>query len=73
MDENVINNFFYKLEKKIEGVLSCNVLNFNKSNLVDDPGSKKGSCKRGTKYPEKIFNATKTFTTTIVCRFSEYV
>lgn len=73
VDENMINNFFNHLEKELDGVPTCNIWNFDETNLVDDPGSKKVLVKRGTKYPEKIRNATKACTSIMVCGNAEGV
>lgn len=36
------------------------MVNFDETNLTDDPGSKKFIYKRDTRYPERVINSTKT-------------
>ena len=62
IDESVIKDFFENIKKELEGVPSSNIWNFNESNLLNDPDTKKVLVKRGTKYPERIRNATKACT-----------
>jgi len=45
--------------KSIEGVPPENLLNFDETNLSDDPGRKKVLMKKGTKYPERIMSHSK--------------
>lgn len=54
-----INSFFDNFSKTVEGVPPSNVINYDETNLSDDPEIKKIICKRGTKYPERIMNQTK--------------
>lgn len=70
-DEAIVNDFFDHLEKEIEGIPSCNIWNYDETNLVDDPGSKKVLTKRGTKYPETIRNASKACTSIMFCGNAE--
>ncbi|XP_063218661.1 uncharacterized protein LOC134528923 [Bacillus rossius redtenbacheri] len=70
-DEGTINTFFDNFSKEVEGVPHSNIWNFDESNLVDDPGCKKVIVKKGTKYPEKIRNATKACTTIMLCGNAE--
>ncbi|XP_050547672.1 uncharacterized protein LOC126909299 [Daktulosphaira vitifoliae] len=58
-----INSFFDNFSKTVEGVPPSNIINYDETNLSDDPGRKKIICKRGTKYPERIMNQTKCSTT----------
>jgi hypothetical protein len=39
--------------------LAENILNYDETNLTDDPGKYKVICRRGCKYPEKILNSSK--------------
>lgn len=36
-----------------------NILNYNESNLTDDPGARKCIFRRGVKYPERVMNSSK--------------
>nr|CAI5851337.1 unnamed protein product [Callosobruchus analis] len=51
--------FFDHLEKELDGIPPGNIWNYDETNLVDDPGLKRVITRRGTKYPEKIRNASK--------------
>lgn len=57
-----INKYFDNLTKCLEGVDPSHIINYDETNLSDDPGRKKIVCKRGTKYPERVMNQTKTST-----------
>lgn len=66
-DREVIDMYFSNLEKELEGIPPENQWNYDETNLVDDPGSKKVITRRGAKYPEKIQNASKACTSIMVC------
>ena len=46
----------------LDGVSACNIINFDETNLTDDPGRKKCVYRRGCKYPEHVVNSTKAST-----------
>ena len=50
----IINEYFDHLEKTLAEVPPQNIINFDETNLQDDPGRKKVISKRGTKYPERV-------------------
>lgn len=56
----VIDDFFDNYEKSIEGVSPDCIINYDETNLTDDPGNKKYFFKRGCKYPETVINSSKT-------------
>ncbi|XP_050560611.1 uncharacterized protein LOC126912470 [Spodoptera frugiperda] len=56
---DTIKEYFIELEKSLNGVLASNILNYDETNLTDDPGRKKILIKRGCKYPERVLNHTK--------------
>lgn len=60
INAEVIDSFFENLTTSISGVTADCFINFDETNVTDDPGSKKMIFKRGCKYPERILNATKT-------------
>lgn len=62
VSHEVINTFFDHLEESLHGVLPSNIVNFDETNLRDDPGIKKVIIKRGCKYPERILNSSKSST-----------
>ena len=59
---DIIEKYFENLTKTIKDVPPSNILNFDETNLTDDPGRKKVIMKRGTKYPERIMNSIKSAT-----------
>ncbi|KAB0804444.1 hypothetical protein PPYR_01414 [Photinus pyralis] len=58
----ILNNYFNNLEKELEGVPPSHTVNFDETNLSDDPGRKKVISKRGCRYPERIMNTSKSAT-----------
>lgn len=55
---HVIDNFFEHYTKSVKGVSDC-LINYDETNLTDDPGSKNYIFKRGCKYPERVINSSK--------------
>ncbi len=55
----VITEYFDNLKASIDGVPVENIINYNETNLSDDPGWKKVITKRGCKYPERVMNTSK--------------
>ncbi|CAK1583545.1 unnamed protein product [Parnassius mnemosyne] len=51
--------YFRNLEETLKDVAPSNILNFDETNLTDDPGSSKCIFRRGVKYPERVLNSTK--------------
>lgn len=51
--------YFRNLEQTLQDVPPSNILNFDETNLTDDPGSSKCLFRRGVKYPERVLNSTK--------------
>jgi len=58
-NEEEINEYFLNLRESIENVPPNNILNFDETNLSDDPGSTKCIFRRGMKYPERVLNTSK--------------
>ncbi|KAJ8969089.1 hypothetical protein NQ314_001933 [Rhamnusium bicolor] len=56
----MINEYFNNLSVTLEGVPPKLIINYDETNLADDPGHTKIIWKRGTKYPEGILNHAKT-------------
>ncbi|XP_063824521.1 uncharacterized protein LOC135074144 [Ostrinia nubilalis] len=54
-----LNQYFENLEESLKDIPPTNILNFDETNLTDDPGSRKCIFKRGTKHPERVLNASK--------------
>lgn len=57
-----INAYFDNLHNELEGVLACNIVNYDETNLSDDPGRRKVIAKRGLKYVERVMNYSKSAT-----------
>ena len=54
-----LSEFYENLKVTLEGVPPQNIINYDETNLTDDPGKKKIIVRRGTKYPERVINTTK--------------
>ncbi|CAH2108940.1 unnamed protein product [Euphydryas editha] len=54
-----INEYFGELETSLQGIPPCNIINYDETNLTDDPGRKRVLVKRTVKYPERVMNHTK--------------
>ena len=54
-----VKKYFNNLEISLEGVPASHIINYDETNLTDDPGRKKCIFKRGVKYPDRVLNATK--------------
>lgn len=58
-----IKNYFTNLQSSgVEVIPSGNLLNFDETNMTDDPKSRKIIFKRNTKRPERVMNFTKSST-----------
>ncbi|BES91726.1 Hypothetical protein NTJ_04533 [Nesidiocoris tenuis] len=51
--------YFENIKKELDGLPSSNVVNFDETNLQDDPGRSKAITKRGCKYPERVIDTSK--------------
>ncbi len=59
MKKEDFENYFENLSQVITNVPPENILNYDETNLSDDPGQEKLIFKRGKKYPERIQNYSK--------------
>ena len=59
-------SYFNNLQKILEDIPSQNIINYDKTNLSDDPGHKKVAVMRDTKYPKRIINSSKS-SSNIMC------
>ncbi|KAJ8956165.1 hypothetical protein NQ318_020716 [Aromia moschata] len=57
-----INAYFDNLAESIKDIPPSNIINYDETNLTDDPGRKKVIVKRGLKYPERVLNNSKSAT-----------
>ena len=54
-----VREYFAKLKETLKDVPSENIMNYDETNLADDPGMKRCVFKRGVKYPERVINFSK--------------
>lgn len=59
VSRETINAYFDELEKAIKDVPPSNIINYDETNLCDDPGRRLVVTRRGCKYPERIMNSSK--------------
>jgi len=62
VDSEMVNKFFDDIAITLKDVEASNIVNYDETNLSDDPGVGKFLFKRGTCYPERILNSTKSCT-----------
>ena len=62
VNRETIEQYFTELAQSIDGVPPENIINYDETNLTDDPGRKRLIFKRGIRYPERVMNSTKTST-----------
>lgn len=55
-----IDRIFGNAEQVLKPADSSLLINYDETNLTDNPGAKKYIVKRGSKYPERVINSTKT-------------
>lgn len=49
VNEEIIGNYFVELEKSLSGIPPSNIVNYDETNMTDDPGSKTVIVRRGHK------------------------
>lgn len=59
VSKEILNNYFDNLAISLAGVPPSNIVNYDETNLTDDPGRRKVITKRGCKYPERVMNHSK--------------
>ncbi|CAG4979283.1 unnamed protein product [Parnassius apollo] len=59
VSSDIIKEYFGKLAKSLENVPTQNIINYDETNLRDDPGRKKVILRRGCKYPERVVDHSK--------------
>lgn len=59
VDEQTINDYFDHLDTELKDIPASNIINYDETNLCDDPGRKVVIARRGCKYPERVMNSTK--------------
>lgn len=54
-----IAEYFEELSKSIEGIPPSNILNYDETNFVDDPGAEKAVVRRGSRHPHIVRDHSK--------------
>ena len=67
LNSKTVLSYFDNLKHHVEGVAPSNIFNFDETNLTDDPGVKQCIFKRGTKYPERVKDNSKTSISIMYC------
>lgn len=62
VDHDTINQYFDELQQSMNGVLPNLAINYDVTNITDDPGCKKVVVRRGCRHPERIVDSTKSST-----------
>lgn len=57
-----LNKYFDNYAVSLDGIPPTNIINFNETYLMDDPGRRKVIFKRGCKYPERVMYSSKAST-----------
>lgn len=57
--EEEMEDYFNRLRIRVDGVKPEYIINYDETNLSDNPGTQKCIFRRGTKYPERYMNSTK--------------
>lgn len=67
VSRDTIIEYFRNLRVTLSDIPPNNIFNYDETNLQDDPGRKIMLFKRGTKYPTRICNFTKSATSVMMC------
>lgn len=59
LDHTTISNYFTELNNSLQDVPPEAIINFDETNITDDPGKPKVIVRRGIKYPERIMDSSK--------------
>lgn len=70
---NTIKEYFKELGESLTGINPSNIINYDETNLTDDPGRKKIITKRGSKYPERVMNSSKSSTSLMIAATADGV
>ncbi|XP_064596806.1 uncharacterized protein LOC135463478 [Liolophura sinensis] len=69
--EEVLTTYFNNLEKETQDVPPSHIVNYDETNLTDDPGRKKIVVKRGSRYPERVQNFSKSATSLMIAAVAD--
>lgn len=59
INPHIITQYFDNLENSLAGVLPQLIINYDETNMTDDPGKCKVITRRGSKHPERILDSSK--------------
>lgn len=59
LSEEVVSNYFAELETSLAGISAENILNYDETNISDDPGRTKVFVKKGSKHASRIIDSSK--------------
>lgn len=62
VNDKIVNDYFDELSITLDGIEPRNILNYDETNMTDDPGRKKILVRRGSHHPERIIDTTKSST-----------
>ncbi|KAJ8930197.1 hypothetical protein NQ314_017027 [Rhamnusium bicolor] len=62
VNDEVINAYFDNLAINMTNIPPKNVVNYDETNLTDDPGNQRIIVRKGCKHPSRILDASKTST-----------
>lgn len=57
-NKDEIGSYFENLQQSLNGIPKENILNYDETNLSDNPGAQKCLFRRSVKYPERVMNYT---------------
>lgn len=63
----IVQNYFNNLREALKDIPADNIHNYDETNLSDNPGNKKCVFKRGTKYPERVQDSSKSAISVMFC------
>lgn len=67
VSREILQQYFDNLKTTLDGIPPQNIYNYDETNLQDDPGKKFMIFKRGTKYPTRVCNFSKSATSIMMC------
>nr|XP_047139642.1 uncharacterized protein LOC124815252 [Hydra vulgaris] len=62
ISRDIVNNYFNELEKTLKDVDPSMIVNYDETNMTDDPGRKQVIVRRGSRHPERIVDSSKSST-----------
>lgn len=62
INEETVNRYFDELKTTLEGIYPGMIVNYDETNMTDDPGRKKVIVRRGMRHPERIIDSSKAST-----------